>query len=312
MKVLITGASGMLGRSVLKNLNETSNYECIGTGMTRANPPLRKLDLLNPDAITQLMNEWHPNVVVHCAAERFPDRASADPKRTIALNVDSSKKLAEECGRIGASLIYISTDYVFDGGVQSGQQPPYLTDSKTMPINIYGESKLGGEEAVLSVKSAQAVVVRIPVLYATDCQNLDESATLVVAKSLLAKETTYVDHWGIRFPTLVDDIAKILKLIIDGTQRTKNKLGGIKLHVSSPERCTKYELAKLMAEIVSVDASKIKPNSSPPEGAPRPQNTQLDCTETWEALGVPPHEFIPLRKGVEKALAPFKDVFHQK
>ena len=310
MKVLITGATGMLGRSLYRYLNDTVGYECIGTGFSRAQPPIKKLDLLNPDEISQFLDESKPDVVVHCAAERFPDRAAADPKRTLALNVDSCLCLAKKCAQIGARLVYISTDYVFDGGVKSGVRPPYQIDAKTMPINLYGESKLAGEEAVLSIKDANAVAVRVPVLYANDCYDLAESATLVIAKSLLSKSSaTTVDNWGVRFPTLVDDVSVVLGHIIEATQRPNNPIGNIRLHVSSSERCTKYELAKMMAKITGADASHIQPDSNPPSGAPRPQNTQLNCEKTWEVLGIAPFKFIPLHDGLQGALAPFMDMF---
>jgi dTDP-4-dehydrorhamnose reductase len=305
MKILITGATGMLGRSVLRHLNEIGEYECVGTGFSRSQPPLRKVDLLNKEEVTNLIHDVQPRVIVHCAAERFPDRASQDPKRTLALNVDSTLHLAQECARIGAVMIYISTDYVFDGGVKSLVFPPYLPDSKTNPINLYGESKLSGEEAVLSVPAAKAVIVRVPVLYATDCYDLSESATLVIAKSLLSKSPTAIDNWGVRFPTLVDDVSIVLKSIIDATQRSNNPIENVQLHVSSSERCTKYELAKLMADLTHTDASHIKPNSDPPNGAPRPQNTQLDCDETWKLLEIQPYQFVSLREGIKSALVPF-------
>eukprot|EP00551_Chaetoceros_affinis_P005392 CAMPEP_0203664988 /NCGR_PEP_ID=MMETSP0090-20130426/2294_1 /ASSEMBLY_ACC=CAM_ASM_001088 /TAXON_ID=426623 /ORGANISM="Chaetoceros affinis, Strain CCMP159" /LENGTH=354 /DNA_ID=CAMNT_0050528417 /DNA_START=102 /DNA_END=1166 /DNA_ORIENTATION=+ len=349
MKVLITGASGLLGRSLLRHLNDKNNtcssgttssdekckythedeyeYECVGTALNRAKPPLQKLNLLNNDEVAKLMDNVHPDIVVHCAAERFPDRASANPQRTLALNVDSSLCLAKECARVGAKLIYISTEYVFDGGLKSGQYPPYLPDAQPMPVNLYGESKLGGEKAVLSVAGASAVVVRIPVLYAYDCHDLGESASLVMAKSLLckSKSPTTVDHWGERFPTLVDDISEILRLIMDAMMRENNPIGAggagtdadandgriRRIHISSTEQCTKYELVQIMAEIVGVDASHVRPNPNQPSGAPRPKNTQLDCTETWKVLGMEePYKFTSLRDGMKKALDPFMELFH--
>lgn len=317
LKVLVTGATGMLGRSLVRHLNKHDTlYTTTGTGFNRANkaPNMKKLDLLNLQQIQTIMDEIKPNVVVHCAAERFPDRASADPERTQALNVDSTLNLARECARIGATIIYISTDYVFDGGIHSGIKPPYPTDAKTAPINIYGESKLAGEQAVLSIPDSKPIIVRIPVLYALDCEDLSESASLVVAKGLLSTESSAsVDNWGIRFPTLVDDVSSILRLIINATQNQQSPLckGGMKLHVSSSEQCTKYELTKLMAKIVNVDGSHIQPNSNPPSGAPRPQNTQLDCSATWEVLGISPYQFVPLDDGIRRALEPFMNLFHR-
>ena len=185
MKVVVTGASGLLGRSLIRLLTlaaPSDDYEVIGLAYSRAEEPLRKLDLLDAEATTELLRELQPDVVVHCAAERFPDRADADPERARALNVDVCSRLAADCASCGAALIYLSTDYVFDGGVKSGAFPPYQTDAPTCPVNFYGQTKRGGEEAVLAVPACHPVVVRVPVLYGTDQATLDESASLVVAE----------------------------------------------------------------------------------------------------------------------------------
>ncbi len=329
LKILITGATGMLGRSILRYLTQPvyeSKYEVTGTGFHRIKTNARnmkKLNLLHPNEITSIIDEIKPNIVIHCAAERFPDRAAADPERTRVLNVDSTLNLAKECCRsdINAVIIYISTDYVFDGGIKSNKKPPYATDDVTMPINIYGETKLAGEKAVLSVENVKSIIVRVPVLYAMDCEELSESASLVVAKSLLSSNkntapSTTVDNWGIRYPTLVDDVSVILQKIIDATQIPSNPLSkgdGIKLHISSDEQCTKYQLMQLMAKIVKVDvATSIQPNNNPPSGAPRPKNTHLDCSKTWEVLGMKePYKFVKLEDGFRDALLPFMDKFQK-
>lgn len=152
-------------------------------------------------------------------------------------------------------------------------------------------------------------MLRVPVLYALDCKQLSESASLTVAELLRPGHTecVQVDDWGIRFPTLVEDVSAVLKQIVDAKARSQSALPPV-LHCSSPERTTKYELALLMANVLGVDASRIKPDPNPPEGAPRPRMTQLDCTATWEALGVQ-HEFTPLRDGIAKALATYHGEF---
>jgi len=309
LRVLITGASGMLGRSLMRELAGQQGYEVLGTGLTRAEPPLRKLDLMDEKQVAALIDEFRPNVVVHCAAERDPDRAAADPERLLRLNVESSASMAKHCSRVGATIIYISTDYVFDGGVHTGISPPYRPDSQTAPVNEYGRSKLAGEEAVLQVPAAHPVVVRVPVLYGVDCEDLSESASLVVAKVLQSAEAKAVDDWGERFPTLVDDVSACLRSIADATQRAgEGRIEGI-VHVSAPECITKFQLAKLMAEILGVDASHLSADPNPPAGAPRPRNTQLDCAATWAALGSEAREFTPLREGLAKALERFRPDF---
>jgi len=335
MKILITGATGMLGRSILKHFTEINNddsnnayqYKCLGTGMSRVQDGdgLIKLDLLDEPSVSQTLDKFQPEIIIHCAAERFPDKVALDPVRTTKLNVDSTAFLSKECCRIQATMIYISTDYVFDGGVNTGVFPPYKPDSVTGPVNDYGLSKLAGEEAVLASKegaSSSHIIVRVPVLYALDCESLDESASLTVANALKKKKSddgndkkaAKVDNWGVRFPTLVDDIARCIRLIVDHsiatTQNSDGKCnveGGTIFHVSSPQSCTKYELLKIMGDILKVDSSHIEPDPEPPAGAPRPQNTQMDCSQTWSILNpTEEFQFTPLREGMDLALRRFK------
>ena len=124
------------------------------------------------------------------------------------------------------------------------------------------------------------------------------------------RTTIKMDAWGLRFPTLVDDVASVVQLLLDAKDdlqgQSKTKSRRMCFHVSSPESCTKYELVQLMGEIMNIDASHVQADSEPPEGAVRPKNTQLDCSGTWEALGIQPFKFVPLRQGMAKALEHFK------
>ena len=133
------------------------------------------------------------------------------------------------------------------------------------------------------------------------CETLAESASLVVANVLkgAAAEPKKVDDWGVRFPTLVDDVARALQLLID-RQGQPEKLSGI-FHCTASERTTKYRLALMMAEILGVPSEHLVADSEPPAGAPRPQNTQLDASSLWAAVGRKV-EFTPLREGMAKAL----------
>lgn len=138
-------------------------------------------------------------MVVHCAAERFPDKCEADPEGVKRLNVEASRKLVSECNDRDTLLIYISTDYVFDGRPGAA---PYEADSPVNPPNFYGETKQAGEQAVLGA-GKQSVVFRVPVLYGEVEQN-KESAINVLLDAVwnkAGKETIEMDHWSIRYPT---------------------------------------------------------------------------------------------------------------
>ena len=109
-RVLITGASGMLGRALFRLLQQfPEEYTVLGTAYGRAKDPLVKLNLLDTEAVLSVFDGFQPDLVVHCAAERDPDRAAADPEGTRALNVGTTEMLAKTCETLGASMIYIST-----------------------------------------------------------------------------------------------------------------------------------------------------------------------------------------------------------
>lgn len=213
----------------------------------------------------------------------------------------SAARLAKECANIKATLVHISTDYVFDGGVHTRHFPPYDVDAPTHPLNFYGETKLDSERAVLDALGDRALIVRVPVLYALDCDSLSESASLAVARTLLVTQPIFVDDWGVRFPTCVDDVAVVLRKLL-----TRGSTGV--LHVSSPFASTKYGQALMMAEALQRDVSLLKADPSPPMGEPRPENTQMDCRRTWAALSEE-HSFIPLSDGLARALERFRADF---
>ena len=157
MKVLLTGASGLLGRAIVRSMKDhCSLYAC---AYSRSNDNLHKLNLLNSDEVTQMIESVQPHFIIHAAAERSPDVCENDHATTDAINIQATSHLAQCAKAIGATLIYISTDYVFDG-----TKPPYHTDDSANPLNYYGASKLAGEKAVLE-SGAKAIVLRVPVLY---------------------------------------------------------------------------------------------------------------------------------------------------
>ena len=167
-RCLITGASGLLGRALMRAFTAASTeskaaaavkWECTGAAFSRASKNLIKVDLRDAKAVRELVTKLKPNVIVHAAAERFPDKVEADKEAAQKLNVEATRELASAAKEVGAWLLYISTDYVFDG-----KASPYKTSDKPNPLNTYGALKLGGEQAVLK-ELPSAVVLRVPFLY---------------------------------------------------------------------------------------------------------------------------------------------------
>lgn len=269
---MVTGATGLLGRALMNTLK--NSHQVIGTGFSRAKPPLISLDLCDKQQIEQLLNQEKPDVVVHAAAERRPDKCEFDQQQTLALNVDVSRQLASLCTSLGIRLFFISTDYVFDG-----TSPPYLESAATAPLNFYGQSKAAAEQAILSV-SSNHTIIRVPVLYG-EVEYLAESAVTVIAKQLIENKATKHDHWAIRFPTHVEDIALTIKDLI---AQPAAKSSGI-FHISGNQSMTKFDMACLIAEHLGINTETFEAQLEPDQSAPRPHNCALKDTKLNE-LGI--------------------------
>ncbi|KAM4676808.1 methionine adenosyltransferase 2 subunit beta isoform 2-T2 [Discoglossus pictus] len=293
-RVLVTGATGLLGRSVYKEFKD-NNWHVLGCGYSRARPRFEYLNLLDAAAVKALVQDFKPHVIVHCAAERRPDIIENRPENASMLNVGASENLAKEAAAIGAFLIYISSDYVFDG-----THPPYLEDSVPNPLNIYGKTKLEGERVVLQNHEG-AAVLRIPVLYG-DVQKLEESAvTILFDKVQHSNKSANMDHWLQRFPTYVQDVASVCLQLAEKRLQDPS-IKGI-FHWSANEQMTKYEIACAMADAFNLPSSHLRPiTDEPVGGTPRPWNPQLDCSKL-EALGI--GQRTPFRVGIRESLWPF-------
>jgi len=179
-------------------------------------------------------------------------------------------------------LIYISTDYVFDG-----TSPPYAVDAEPNPLNFYGETKLAGETAILhgyEGKRGQRVVLRVPVLYGPASKNSDSAINILLDIVQDQSGKTYtMDHYATRYPTNVLDIADFLVRLI-GVNKPLPPI----LHYSGLEPYTKYEICLVMAKILNLPHEHIKLDAEAPppaQAVSRPKNCQLSL-DVLETLGV--------------------------
>ena len=155
--------------------------------------------------------------MVHCAAERAPDKVDTNPDGARSLNVAATQHIAQACAARNIFLLYISTDYVFPG--RQGEAP-YLASAKPEPTNLYGELKLAGEKALLqeTERSKHGAVLRVPVLYGpcSDKVGSKESAVNVLLEQLWAAQEKgkiiKMDDWSIRYPTLTTDVGRVCKV----------------------------------------------------------------------------------------------------
>lgn len=294
-RILITGASGLLGRPVLRACAARSGWHVTGTSFRRSGPGLERIDLSQTAQLPAFLNAAAPDVIIHAAAERRPDVSEKDPQGTQRLNVGATATLAQWAAARQAFLIYISTDYVFDG-----TRPPYRPGDATHPLNAYGQSKLDGEQAVQAAGGDYAIL-RVPILYG-EVETLDESPVTVLAKNMLGAkpgERLAMEDWATRYPTHTADVAAVLVQMV-AHKLAHSELRGL-FHWSGSEPMTKYGMAQAFAPLLGFDPSRLAPDAAPPAGAPRPKNAHLD-TSDLERLGI--GQRTPFASALPAILAP--------
>ena len=270
----------MLGRAMMERLAAENDVEAVGLCHSRSGAGLVRVDLTDAAATDAMLESIAPDAIIHTAAVRRPDEFAADEPAAWRLNVDATSRLAGwAASRPGKFLVYISSDYAFDG-----TRPPYVPDSPTHPINGYGASKVEGEKVVRDVLADRSAILRVPILYG-DVETLDESSvTTVVAAVLDAKaqgraSPLVLDDWAVRYPTHVADVADVIAQIVS------RRIAGT-FHWSGPEPLTKRDMGVLTARAVGFDENLIAGSGAPANGSePRPKDCHLDRS-ALEALGV--------------------------
>lgn len=219
MKVLVTGVAGQLGHDVMNELHKRG-YEGVGSdiapqysgaddGTAVTKMDYVQMDITNSEEVTETIKKVNPDVVVHCAAWTAVDLAeeSENKEKVMAINVGGTENIAKVCKELDCKMVYISTDYVFDGyGTR-----PWKEDCKDYaPLNIYGESKLMGEK-VVSLKLEKYFIVRIAWVFGVNGNNFIKTM-LNVGKKF---DTLKVVNDQIGTPTYTYDLSRLLVDMIE-------------------------------------------------------------------------------------------------
>ena len=274
MKVFVTGVAGQLGHDVMNELSKRG-YEGIGSdiapeysgvqdGSAVTTMPYVSLDITDKEVVEKVLTEQKPDVVVHCAAWTAVDLAEDDDKveKVRAINAGGTENIAKVCKKLDSKMVYISTDYVFDG---QGTEPwlPDCTDYK--PLNVYGQTKLEGEQAV-SGNLDQYFIVRIAWVFGVNGKNFIK--TMLNLGKTHDHLTVVNDQTG--SPTYTYDLARLL---VDMIQT--DKYG--RYHATNEGLCTWYEFACEIFKQAGMDVS-VAPVSSDeyPAKAKRPSNSRMD------------------------------------
>lgn len=278
--VLITGASGLLGRSLVRAFDAASSWTVVGLAHSRVSGHLVKADLTDVQDTARIVQKYKPNVIVHSAAQRFPDKVESDYAASYELNVTASKNLAALADAEGAAFIFISTDYVFDG-----RSPPYQEGDEPNPLNKYGKTKAEAEKAVLAAKP-DAIILRIPVLYGGEEYDAESAVSVLLQLFKDSTKKARVSDYEIRYPSHTQDIASIVVQLSE-RRLLDSGVAGV-FHWCGLEPLTKFQMVLTMAEVLNLGHDHLSPDRDPSQGAPRPHDCRLECGRLRD-LGIGQH-----------------------
>ncbi|MXN67199.1 dTDP-4-dehydrorhamnose reductase [Stappia sp. GBMRC 2046] len=275
MDILLTGAGGQLGVEIARQAGDSA-LEL--TALAH-----HELDVSEREAVLDAVSAVRPRVIINAAAYTAVDDAEADRQTAFAVNSDGPANLAEAAEKTGATLVHISTDYVFDGS----KSLPYAETDETSPINVYGESKLAGETAVQST-CARHVILRTSWLYGLHGGNF------VKTMLRLGKERDVLrivsDQTGC--PTYTGDLAAAILSIcrrhVDGNPPQD---GFGLFHYAGAGQTSWYEFAReifRLSNAFGMKAPRLEAIATTdfPAKAPRPQNSALECSKIEAAYGL--------------------------
>ena len=258
--ILVTGAEGQLGTDVVTELKRR--------GIEHLGIDIAELDITDQTAVQQFLTSSNPSCVIHCAAYTAVDKAEDEPELCMRINADGAENIARTCNDIGAEMIYMSTDYVFNGdGIT-----PYETDALKAPLQVYGKSKLAGEEAVHRHLN-KYYIVRTSWVFGQNGSNFVK--TMLNLAETMDEINVVNDQIG--SPTYTPDLAILLcDMALSG------KYGVY--HATNEGFCSWAEFA---AEIMRQSGSKCRVNpilsEQYPTKAARPKNSRMSKASLDEA-----------------------------
>ena len=273
MKILVTGKNGQLGKSIHKrvtNNEHTDEFVFVGR---------EELDLSSTDSITSYFNHNNFDIIINCAAHTAVDKAEEEAVLANQINHLAVAQLAQIAKTQQAKLIHVSTDYVFDGE----SDKPYTETDATSPINIYGKTKLAGEQALKEIMPTDAIIIRTSWVYSEYGNNF------VKTMLRLGKQRDELSVVGdqIGSPTYATDLANAILKIIQNKAFKEVEQETQVYHYSNAGEISWYEFAKEIFELADIQCS-VSPITTEqyPTPAKRPKNTLMNKDKIAKTFSV--------------------------
>lgn len=232
MKIAVVGANGQLGADLVPFFSQSDDHEVVP--LTHA-----EIDVAAIDSVASTLSAARPNVVINTAAMHHVEKCEADPALSFAVNAAGPRNLSMVCNDLGASLVQISTDYIFDGEKGS----PYVEEDRPVPLNVYGNSKLAGEHFVQST-ARDFFVVRVSGLYGDNvCRAKGQSFVSLMLRLAEERDEVAVVDDEVLTPTWTMEIARQIGVLI-----SSDADNGI-YHVTAEGQCSWFDFARKIFDI---------------------------------------------------------------
>ena len=281
-RVLIIGASGQVGHAL--RVAFTPEYAVIGASHRHVEGDDARIDLADADSVRGVIEDAQPAVVVLAGGMFHVDGCELDPARSQLINVTGTKVVGAAARSAGASLVFYSTEHVFDGS-----QSSYRETDAVAPMNVYSRHKVEAENAVRDARPDDHLILRTSSVYGADVHRRNFVVRFV--DQVTAGQSVIVadDQWG--SPTHAADLARTTRLLVDAGARGT-------YHATGPEFVDRATFARRICERFGLDASLVvaRPASSLGQPAPRPWGVRLDCSRL-AAAGVP--AFMTIDAGLD-------------
>ena len=271
LKFLVTGSAGLIGQQLVKDLSESNQvFSSYNESIPEFGEHIR-MDLRDQTEISRVFNEKKPDIVIHLGAMTDVDHCERDKSSATEINAKSTEIIAKECSNQNSFLVYLSTDYVFDGS--SGM---YKETDTTNPIGHYGKSKLDGERSVENF-SSEYCIARTSTPFGLHSKK--KSFPTWIIENLEQKNQINVLTDQITSPTYIPNLSQMLIEIAE------RKITGI-LHVSGASKMSRYDMACMIADKLDYDQSLLNPAimSQMNWDAERPKNSSFDVSKAASIL----------------------------
>jgi dTDP-4-dehydrorhamnose reductase len=283
MRVMVTGASGLLGSYLFRHFKKSS--EAIqGTHFNNPTPGTTQIDLLKFSEVDALLKELRPELILHCAAEDKPDECELNPERTREINLEATRHLLHRSKETNAKFVFYSTDYVFDGRIG-----PYRESDAPAPVNEYGRQKLSAEQLIKDAYG-NYIIMRLALIYGVDPHHRGYLVRFVRNLTNGVTVETPIDLLGT--PVYARQIADVTGALVDKDAR------GL-FHVGGREFISRYDFCNKVTDVFHLDRRYLKPihMRQMDRAAQRPLNGGLVCSNVEKASEI---KMLPASPGLQQ------------